>query len=92
MEKILTFLKYVCLLSCIFQNLENEINSHDALTKAVISSGQKLVKEKQVASQTIMEQVKKLIICFENLKDETQERRWRLVESHKAQHFFSEVK
>ncbi|XP_039179841.1 spectrin beta chain, non-erythrocytic 5 isoform X3 [Crotalus tigris] len=73
------------------QNLENEINSHDALTKAVISSGQKLAKEKQVASQTIMEQVKKLTICFENLKDETQERRWRLVESHKAQHFFSEL-
>ncbi|XP_060544187.1 spectrin beta chain, non-erythrocytic 5 [Pantherophis guttatus] len=73
------------------QNLENEINSHDALIKAVISSGQKLIQEKQVASQTILEQIKELIISFENLKDEAQERRWRLVESHKAQHFFSEL-
>lgn len=80
------------LLSCIFQNLENEINSHDALIKALISSGQKLMQKKQVASQTILEQIKELIISFEKLKDEAQKRRWRLVESHKAQHFFSEVK
>ncbi|KAM6459310.1 spectrin beta chain, non-erythrocytic 5 isoform 3-T3 [Liasis olivaceus] len=73
------------------QNLENEINSHDALTKAVISSGQKLVKEKQIVSQTVMEQVKELTISFENLKDEAQERRWRLVQSHEAQHFLSEL-
>ncbi|XP_058018130.1 spectrin beta chain, non-erythrocytic 5 [Ahaetulla prasina] len=73
------------------QNLENEINSHDALIKAVISSGQKLMQEKQVASHTILEQIKELIISFENLKDEAQERRWRLVESHKAHHFFSEL-
>ncbi|XP_013913266.1 PREDICTED: spectrin beta chain, non-erythrocytic 5-like [Thamnophis sirtalis] len=73
------------------QNLENEINSHGALIKRVISSGQKLMQEKDVASQTILEQIKELIISFENLKDEAQERRWRLVESHKAQHFFSEL-
>ncbi|XP_063174452.1 spectrin beta chain, non-erythrocytic 5 [Candoia aspera] len=73
------------------QNLENEINSHDALTTAVISSGQKLVKEKQVASRTIMEQVKELIISFENLKGDAQERRQRLVQSHEAQHFLSEL-
>ncbi|XP_026559809.1 spectrin beta chain, non-erythrocytic 5 [Pseudonaja textilis] len=73
------------------QNLENEINSHDALIQAVISSGQKLMKEKQVASQAVLGQIKELIISFENLKNEAQERRWRLVESHKAQHFFSEL-
>uniref|UniRef100_A0A8C6V9D6 Calponin-homology (CH) domain-containing protein n=1 Tax=Naja naja TaxID=35670 RepID=A0A8C6V9D6_NAJNA len=73
------------------QNLENEINSHDALIQAVISSGQKLMNEKQVASQTVLGQIKELIISFENLKDEAQERRCRLVESHKAQHFFSEL-
>ncbi|ETE57567.1 hypothetical protein L345_16715, partial [Ophiophagus hannah] len=73
------------------QNLENEINSHDALIQAVISSGQKLMNEKQVASQTVLGQIKELIISFENLKDEAQERRWRLAESHKAQHFFSEL-
>ncbi|KAL8169451.1 UNVERIFIED_CONTAM: hypothetical protein K2H54_049354 [Gekko kuhli] len=50
-------------------NLENEINSRDALTKAVISTGRKLVKGGHSASQHIMEKVKELETASENLKE-----------------------
>ncbi|KAH0620637.1 hypothetical protein JD844_021300 [Phrynosoma platyrhinos] len=51
------------------QNLENEIKSHDALTKAVISTGQKLVKGGHAASQDIMEKMKELEVSLANLKE-----------------------
>nr|XP_056707864.1 spectrin beta chain, non-erythrocytic 5 [Euleptes europaea] len=73
------------------QNLENEINSHNALTKAVISTGQKLVKGGHSASQDIMEKVKELAGASENLKGEVQERRKRLMQSYKNQHFLTEL-
>ncbi|XP_060118338.1 spectrin beta chain, non-erythrocytic 5 [Heteronotia binoei] len=73
------------------QNLENEINSHDALTKAVISTGQKLLKGGHPASQDIMEKVKELEIASENLKGKVQERRRRLIQSYENQHFFTEL-
>ncbi|XP_054825905.1 spectrin beta chain, non-erythrocytic 5 [Eublepharis macularius] len=73
------------------QNLENEINSHDALTKAVISTGQKLVKGGHCASQDIMEKVKELEVALESLKGEVQERRKRLMQSYENQHFLTEL-
>lgn len=71
--------------------MENEINSHDALTKAVISTGCKLVKGGHPASQNVMEKVKELEIASEYLKGEVQERRRRLIQSYENQHFFTEV-
>ncbi|KAJ6667277.1 hypothetical protein lerEdw1_017255 [Lerista edwardsae] len=73
------------------QNLENEINSHDALTKAVISTGQKLVRGGHSASRDIMEQMKELEASLENLKFEARERGKRLIQSYKAQHFLTEL-
>ncbi|XP_062974523.1 spectrin beta chain, non-erythrocytic 5 [Elgaria multicarinata webbii] len=73
------------------QNLENEISSHDALTKAVISTGQKLVSGRHTASQNIMEQVKELEVSLANLKDESQERKKRLIQSYEAQHLLTEL-
>ncbi|CAI5763944.1 spectrin beta chain, non-erythrocytic 5 [Podarcis lilfordi] len=73
------------------QNLENEISSHNALTKAVISTGQKLVKGGHSASRDIMEQVKELEVSLDNLKGEAQERRKRLMQSYEAQHFLTEL-
>ncbi|XP_042315999.1 spectrin beta chain, non-erythrocytic 5 [Sceloporus undulatus] len=73
------------------QNLENEINSHDALTKAVISTGQKLVKGGHAASWDIMEQMKELEISLANLKGEAQKRRKKLMQSYEAQHFLTEL-
>lgn len=75
-----------------FQNLENEINSRDALTKAVFSTGQKLVRGGHPASRKIMEHLKELETSVETLKAEAQERRQRLMQSYEAHLFLNEVK
>lgn len=75
-----------------FQNLENEISSRDALTKAVLSTGQKLVKGGHSASRKIMEHLKELETSVETLKAEAQQRRKRLMQSYEAHLFLNEVK
>uniref|UniRef100_A0A8C5IUB0 Calponin-homology (CH) domain-containing protein n=1 Tax=Junco hyemalis TaxID=40217 RepID=A0A8C5IUB0_JUNHY len=73
------------------QNLENEINSRDALTKAVISTGQKLVRGGHSASRKILEHLKELETSVETLKAEAQERRQRLMQSYEAHLFLNEL-
>ncbi|XP_050810874.1 spectrin beta chain, non-erythrocytic 5 isoform X2 [Gopherus flavomarginatus] len=73
------------------QNLENEISSRDALTKVVVSTGQKLVRGGHSASQAIMKRLKKLEASVEILKVEAQERRRRLMQSYEAHQFLSEL-
>ncbi|NXO10573.1 SPTN5 protein, partial [Oriolus oriolus] len=73
------------------QNLENEINSRDALTKAVLSTGQKLVRGGHSASRKIMEHLKELETSVETLKAEAQERRQRLMQSYEAHLFLNEL-
>ncbi|NWV68098.1 SPTN5 protein, partial [Malurus elegans] len=73
------------------QNLENEINSRDALTKAVLSTGQKLVRGGHPASRKIMEHLKELETSVETLKAEAQERRHRLGQSYEAHLFLNEL-
>ncbi|XP_065259867.1 spectrin beta chain, non-erythrocytic 5 [Emys orbicularis] len=73
------------------QNLENEISSRDALTKVVVSTGQKLVRGGHSASQEIMKRLKKLETSAEILKAEAQERRRRLMQSYEAHQFLSEL-
>nr|XP_054490920.1 spectrin beta chain, non-erythrocytic 5 [Agelaius phoeniceus] len=73
------------------QNLENEINSRDALTKAVISAGQKLVRGGHSASHKIIEHLKELETSVETLKAEAQERRQRLMQSYEAHLFLNEL-
>ncbi|NWW62036.1 SPTN5 protein, partial [Ifrita kowaldi] len=73
------------------QNLENEINSRDALTKAVFSTGQKLVRGGHPASRKIMEHLKELETSVETLKAEAQERRQRLMQSYEAHLFLNEL-
>ncbi|XP_053802113.1 spectrin beta chain, non-erythrocytic 5 [Vidua chalybeata] len=73
------------------QNLENEINSRDALTKAVISTGQKLVRGGHSASRKIKEHLKELETSVETLKSEAQERRQRLMQSYEAHLFLNEL-
>ncbi|NXD33924.1 SPTN5 protein, partial [Copsychus sechellarum] len=73
------------------QSLENEINSRDALTKAVISTGQKLVRGGHSASQNILEHLKELETSVETLKAEAQERRQRLMQSYEAHLFLNEL-
>lgn len=74
-----------------FQNLENEISSRDALTKTVLSTGQKLVRGGHSASHKIMEHMKELEASVENLKAEARERRQRLMQSYEAHRFLTEV-
>uniref|UniRef100_U3JTX5 Calponin-homology (CH) domain-containing protein n=1 Tax=Ficedula albicollis TaxID=59894 RepID=U3JTX5_FICAL len=73
------------------QSLENEINSRDALTKAVISTGQKLVRGGHSASRKILEHLKELETSVETLKAEAQERRLRLMQSYEAHLFLNEL-
>ncbi|NXY31360.1 SPTN5 protein, partial [Pomatorhinus ruficollis] len=73
------------------QNLENEINSRDALTKAVISTGQKLARGGHSASRKIIEHLKELETSVETLKAEAQERRQRLMQSYEAHLFLNEL-
>lgn len=73
------------------QNLENEISSRDALTKAVLSTGQKLVRGGHSASRKIMEQMKELETSVENLKAEAHVRRQRLMQSYEAHQFLTEL-
>ncbi|NXJ96213.1 SPTN5 protein, partial [Corythaixoides concolor] len=73
------------------QNLENEISSRDALTKAVLSTGQKLVRGGHPASRKIMEHLKELETSVENLKAEAQERRQQLMQSYEAHQFLNEL-
>ncbi|XP_008936894.1 PREDICTED: spectrin beta chain, non-erythrocytic 5-like, partial [Merops nubicus] len=73
------------------QILENEISSRDALTKAVLSTGQKLVRGGHSASRKIMERLKELEASVEALKAEAQERRQRLMQSYEAHLFLNEL-
>ncbi|NXF34969.1 SPTN5 protein, partial [Nyctibius bracteatus] len=73
------------------QNLENEISSRDALTKAVLSTGQKLVRGGHSASRKIMEHLKELETSVETLKAEAQERRQRLMQSYEAHLYLNEL-
>uniref|UniRef100_A0A8B9UAF8 Calponin-homology (CH) domain-containing protein n=1 Tax=Anas zonorhyncha TaxID=75864 RepID=A0A8B9UAF8_9AVES len=73
------------------QNLENEISSRDALTKTVLSTGQKLVRGGHSASHKIMEHMKELETSVENLKAEARERRQRLMQSYEAHRFLTEL-
>ncbi|XP_010223508.1 PREDICTED: spectrin beta chain, non-erythrocytic 5-like, partial [Tinamus guttatus] len=73
------------------QILENEINSRDALTKVVLSTGQKLVRGGHSASHKIMEHLKELETSVENLKAEAQGRRQRLMQSYEAHQYLAEL-
>ncbi|XP_068802060.1 spectrin beta chain, non-erythrocytic 5 isoform X2 [Struthio camelus] len=73
------------------QILENEINSRDALTKVVLSTGQKLVRGGHSASRKIMEHLKELETSVENLKAEAQGRRQRLAQSYEAHQYLTEL-
>ncbi|NXF42508.1 SPTN5 protein, partial [Oceanites oceanicus] len=73
------------------QNLENEISSRDALMKAVLSTGQKLVRGGHSASRKIMEHLKELETSIEILKAEAQERRQQLMQSYEAHLFLNEL-
>lgn len=86
------FLTFLLSFICSFQNLESEISSHEALTKVVVNTGYKLIREGHFASHEITECLKKLEDSVENLKDEAKQRRRRLMQSYETHQFLAEVR
>lgn len=74
-----------------FQNLENEISSREALTKAVMGTGRKLVRGNHFASKEIDEWLHQLEVAVETLKAEAERRRTRLTQACEVQQFLTEV-
>ncbi|XP_075699620.1 spectrin beta chain, non-erythrocytic 5 [Rhinoderma darwinii] len=73
------------------QNLENEISSREALTKAVMGTGRKLVRGNHFASQEIDSRLHQLEVAAETLKAEAERRRKRLTQACEAQQFLTEL-
>ncbi|XP_069806664.1 spectrin beta chain, non-erythrocytic 5 isoform X2 [Dendropsophus ebraccatus] len=73
------------------QNLENEISSREALTKAVMGTGRKLVRGNHFASQEIDNRLHQLEVAAETLKAEAERRRKRLSQACEAQQFLTEL-
>ncbi|XP_038646180.1 spectrin beta chain, non-erythrocytic 5 [Scyliorhinus canicula] len=73
------------------QALENEISNHDSLIRAVMETGQNLVKGGHFASREIAKQLWELKDAVETLKEEAEKRSKLLREEHAAQLFFSEL-
>ncbi|XP_075049076.1 spectrin beta chain, non-erythrocytic 5 [Mixophyes fleayi] len=73
------------------QNLENEISSREALTKAVMGTGRKLVRGNHFASQEIDDRLHQLEVATETLKAEAERRRKRLTQACEAQQFLTEL-
>ncbi|KAM5130020.1 spectrin beta chain, non-erythrocytic 5 [Mantella aurantiaca] len=73
------------------QNLENEISSREALTKAVMGTGRKLVRGNHFASKEIDDRLHQLEVSVETLKAEVERRRIRLTQACEAQQFLTEL-
>ncbi|XP_077120129.1 spectrin beta chain, non-erythrocytic 5 isoform X3 [Ranitomeya variabilis] len=73
------------------QNLENEISSREALTKAVMGTGRKLVRGNHFASHEIDNRLRQLEMAAETLKAEAERRRKRLTQACEAQQFLTEL-
>ncbi|XP_073494936.1 spectrin beta chain, non-erythrocytic 5 isoform X1 [Phyllobates terribilis] len=73
------------------QNLENEISSREALTKAVMGTGRKLVRGNHFASHEIDNRLRQLEVAAETLKAEAERRRKRLTQACEAQQFLTEL-
>ncbi|KAM8921263.1 spectrin beta chain, non-erythrocytic 5 [Pelodytes ibericus] len=73
------------------QNLENEISSREALSKAVVATGRKLVRGNHYASHEIEERLQQLEVASETLKAEADCRGKRLTQACEAQQFLTEL-
>ncbi|KAM4663546.1 spectrin beta chain, non-erythrocytic 5 [Discoglossus pictus] len=73
------------------QNLENELSSREALTKAVMGTGRKLVRGNHFASHEIDDRLQQLEVAAETLKAEADRRRKRLMQALEAQQFLTEL-
>ncbi|XP_057577784.1 spectrin beta chain, non-erythrocytic 5 [Hippopotamus amphibius kiboko] len=73
------------------QNLEREIRSHEALTRAVAGTGRKLVQAGHFAARDVAAQVQQLEEAVGRLRAEAAQRRRRLQQAQEAQQFLTEL-
>ncbi|XP_062061690.1 spectrin beta chain, non-erythrocytic 5 [Lepus europaeus] len=73
------------------QNLENELSSHEALTRVVLGTGHKLVRAGHFAAREVAARVQELEAAMEHLGAEVARRRLRLRQAQEAQQFVTEL-
>ncbi|XP_053330428.1 spectrin beta chain, non-erythrocytic 5 [Spea bombifrons] len=73
------------------QNLENEISNREALTKAVMATGRKLVRGNHFASREIEDRLQQLEVAAEFLKAEADRRGKRLTQAYEAHQYLTEL-
>nr|XP_021524474.1 LOW QUALITY PROTEIN: spectrin beta chain, non-erythrocytic 5 [Aotus nancymaae] len=73
------------------QNLEREMSSHEALTRVVLGTGQKLVQAGHFAAHEVAARVQQLEKAVGRLQAEAARRRLLLQEAQEAQQFLTEL-
>lgn len=73
------------------QNLENEISSHEALTKAVVAEGHQLAQAGPFTTEAAA-RVQQLESAVGGLRAEATRRRLQLQQAQEAQQFLMEVR
>ncbi|XP_032336758.1 spectrin beta chain, non-erythrocytic 5 [Camelus ferus] len=73
------------------QNLESEMSSREALTRAVLGTGRKLVQAGHFAARDVAARVQQLEDAVGCLRAEAAQRRRRLQEAQEAQQFLTEL-
>ncbi|KAM9061272.1 LOW QUALITY PROTEIN: spectrin beta chain, non-erythrocytic 5 [Sarcophilus harrisii] len=73
------------------QNLEDEINSHEALTQVVLDTGSKLVQGGHFAASEVVARLQQLKAAWDRLRAEAEQRRRRLQQVHETQQFLTEL-
>ncbi|KAL4696038.1 hypothetical protein H8957_001690 [Semnopithecus entellus] len=73
------------------QNLESEMNSHEALTRVVLGTGHKLVQAGHFAAHEVAARVQQLEKAMAHLQAEAAKRRLLLQQAQEAQQFLTEL-
>ncbi|XP_031791592.1 spectrin beta chain, non-erythrocytic 5 [Piliocolobus tephrosceles] len=73
------------------QNLESEMNSHEALTRVVLGTGHKLVQAGHFAAHEVATRVQQLEKAMAHLRAEAARRRLLLQQAQEAQQFLTEL-
>ncbi|EHH63003.1 hypothetical protein EGM_15887 [Macaca fascicularis] len=73
------------------QNLESEMNSHEALTRVVLGTGHKLVQAGHFAAHEVAARVQQLEKAMAHLRAEAARRRLLLQQAQEAQQFLTEL-
>uniref|UniRef100_A0A8C5UMU9 Spectrin beta, non-erythrocytic 5 n=1 Tax=Microcebus murinus TaxID=30608 RepID=A0A8C5UMU9_MICMU len=73
------------------QNLESEMSGHEALTRAVVGTGHKLVQAGHFAAHEVAARVQQLEKAVERLRAEAARRRRLLQQAQEAQQFLTEL-